>query len=264
MAGASPGAPPPAPEPPALHLAEDDLWIRVEQPRGGFWCTIALAARVPLPPAVVFELLTDPVNARLFSSIKATRDRRVVTDDGHGRKEVDVVQVGRWRLGPLSGSFPVHMRVTQDRRAGTIDFRLVPSKRAFMRDFRGTWTLRHYNRDAEEELLRAVPGAARRRSALGALAAAAHRLEDALSGQREESLVCLRQSLAPALAPPPPLDRLVQKIAAWQIRHIMRDLLAEADRRNRLEAAEARRRRGGGAEPARLEAHVRELREVKA
>lgn len=47
----------------------------------------------------------------------------------------------------------------------------------------------------------------------------------------ETSLVELEQSMAPAIVPPAPLAGIVRKISAAQIRHIMEDLMNEADRR---------------------------------
>jgi hypothetical protein len=56
------------------------------------------------------------------------RNRKVLSDDGHGRQEVEVEQVGRWRFGPFKGSFAVKLLVTQDKRKGQVRGR--PRRRA--------------------------------------------------------------------------------------------------------------------------------------
>jgi hypothetical protein len=67
--------------------------------------------------------------------------------------------------------------------------------------------------------------------------------------------VQLRQSVQPAAVPPPPLDRVLQKISAAQVMGVMEDLMREAARLNALEEREERRRErerqagpGGGKE----------------
>lgn len=55
-------------------------------------------------------------------------------------------------------------------------------------------------------------------SPLHRLQSSLHRLEERVRGrQASQSLVRLRQSLAPALVPPPPLDKIIVRIAAKQV-----------------------------------------------
>lgn len=84
-----------------------------------------MTARIPIPPSEVFEILTDPEQMKCFRSVQAVKQRSLVSDDGRGTQVIHVVQEGKWKFLWLSGSFPVHLRVEQDRRLGRIDFRLL-------------------------------------------------------------------------------------------------------------------------------------------
>lgn len=179
-------------------------------------------------------------------------NRKVVSDDGHGRQEVSVTQVGRWRFGPFKGTFTVNLAVTQDRKHGTVDFKLVPAHGGFMKNFTGSWTVAPYNEDSLDELVR-YPG--RHWGPIHGFKKAIHHLEEAVGVKHPEgSLVQLRQCVAPSILPPPPFDKMLRKITTAQVRLVMEDLLAEAERRN----AE-RRQKGGSGDPQALESHVRKL-----
>lgn len=238
------------------HHADDNITLTVEQPPDGFWVSLRLLARVPLPPDEVYDILTAPDNARYFRSIKAQRNRRVLANTAGGaRQEIEVDQVGRWRFGPFGGSFSVRLAVDQDRRRHTMDFRLIPARGSFMHDFSGGWRIQPYDADALEEM--GHPG--RHWGPLHGVRRALHRLEDQLAGRHAgSSLVELRQCVAPALLPPPPLDRVLKKITVRQVRTVMEDLLAEADRRNaeRAKSIEAKQREG---DKAALETHIKRL-----
>ena len=54
----------------ADHWSDDHISLTVEQPQNGFWTSITMLARVPLPPAEVFAILTDPNNRHIFRSVK--------------------------------------------------------------------------------------------------------------------------------------------------------------------------------------------------
>lgn len=137
------------------HFKDDRISIRVEQPPEGFWVSLTLVARIPLSPDEVFGLLTNPENSKIFRGIKAVPSRRVISDDGRGRQEVEVEQVGQWRFGPLRGSFAVKLLVMQDRRHHKVAFRLAPTRKtAFMKDFSGVWEIQPYNKDSLDEMVR--------------------------------------------------------------------------------------------------------------
>ena len=259
--------------------------------------------------------------------------RRVLADDGHGNRTVEVDQTGSWRFLMFRGSFTVRMIVEQrradrmvrseclwrcrrqqrqlnGRRAAMraapsvlfardsmpcrtvsrlpclslkpsrlrhptpatphptlqIHFRLARS--GFMRDFSGTWVVRPFDNTSLDQLVNrhnptplhrlqasrgrhkawrggAVAGPAWQPSPASRLhvgdsraavpvAACTHGLFNStpllqsglraveqtlgLAGQQQESLVQLQQSIAPALAPPAAVTRLLQRIAAKQVR----------------------------------------------
>lgn len=239
------------------HHADDNITLTVEQPPDGFWVSLRLLARIPLPPDEVYEILTAPDNAKYFRSIKALRNRRVVSDTANGaRQEIEVDQVGRWRFGPFGGSFSVRLAVTQDRRRHTMDFRLIPTCGAFMSDFSGGWRIQPYDADALEEMTAGHP---KHWGPLHGMRRALHRLEDQLTGRHaNSSLVELRQCVAPKMVPPHPLDRVLKKVTARQVRTVMEDLLAEAERRN-AERTKRREEEQRAADRAALETHIKRL-----
>jgi hypothetical protein len=108
-----------------------------------------------------------------------------------------------------------------------------------MRDFTGEWKVQPYNQDSIDEMIR-YPG--RHWGPLHGFRKALHTFEESLIGRHaHESLVELRQSVAPAFLPPPPLDRILRKITAAQVQSLMVDLMAEAKRRNDSEEKTGRR-----------------------
>lgn len=93
--------------------------MEVHQPHGLF-CEVQVRARLPVPPEEVFSILTDPDNQKIFRNVQKVVSRNIVFDDKKGKQVVEVVQEGRWKLLFLSGSFPVHLRVEQDKSKNSI------------------------------------------------------------------------------------------------------------------------------------------------
>ena len=236
--------------------SDNNIRLTVEQQPidGAYWLSIKLIARVPLPPEEVFEILTDPENHKYFRSVKGNKRRKVIFDDGHGRRKVEVDQIGRWRFGLFRGSFSIKLVVATDKRHRTIGFELAPKARGgFMKDFNGNWKVLPYSKDAVNEM---EPALDKHWSPLHAVQKTFHQLEETLTGKHpNSSLVMLRQSVAPALIPPAPLDKIIKKITAAQVRTIMEDLLIEANRRNALREKEERKKIDENA----LESHTRAL-----
>lgn len=89
------------------------------------------------------------------------------------------------------------------------------AKPGFMRVFGGTWTIRPYDNASLDQLVNK-----HRPSALHRLQAGVRAVEAGLGmgGRTEESLVQLQQSIAPAFRPPPAVARVMQRIAAKQVR----------------------------------------------
>jgi uncharacterized protein YndB with AHSA1/START domain len=240
---------------------DENITLTVEAPPQGFWCSIKLLARIPLPPEEVYAILTDPENYKIFRSVKAVRNRRILSKNNHGKEEVEVEQVGQWRFGPFKGSFNVHLIVSQDKHNKSMNFRLAHDKiqRPYMKDFSGGWVVKPYNSDNVEEMI-TFPG--RHWGPLHNLKKALHELEDTLTGKHaNSSIVELKQCVAPGIVPPKALEGILIKLTARQVRTIMEDLLNEADRRNKEKARIAKEEKkqqekdGKGA----LEAHIRKL-----
>ncbi len=203
---------------------KDCLRVQIEQPKDGFFCTINVVGKVPLAPKKVFDILTQE-KGHVFRSIKRVNYRKAIQDDGHGRKKTEVEHVGVWRFGPIKGEFVVRMMVDQDRNRGHIKFRLLKS--SLMKDFSGEWTIEPYDQDALDEMVR-YPN--KKWGAMHYLSKAVHRFEESLMHSTTSSLVQLRQSVQPKLLPPAPLDRVLKQITMYQIKTIMKDLCAEAER----------------------------------
>ena len=234
------------------HHRDDNIILSVEQPPDGFWVSIRLLARVPLPPEEVFAILTDPNNHRYFRSIKSMKNRKLIQSDGHGKQLVEVEQVGRWRFGLFSGTFSVKLAVSEDKKQHAVGFRLLPRPHSFMRDFSGQWKVQPYNIDTYDQLV-AHPLDHQKHawSPWHSMRNAIHQLEDTLTGKHaNSSLVELRQCVAPAILPPPPLDKILKKITVAQVKTVMVDLLAEAKKRNNSSG------KGDDEEQRRLEYHI--------
>jgi hypothetical protein len=93
-----------------------------------------------------------------------------------------------------------------------ISFRLA--RPGFMRDFSGTWCVRPFDNASLDALVnKHTP------SPLHRLQSSLRAVEQSLGlgATQAESLVVLQQSIAPALAPPPALAKMLQRIAAKQV-----------------------------------------------
>ncbi|KAK9834910.1 hypothetical protein WJX81_007994 [Elliptochloris bilobata] len=200
---------------------DKDTKVLVTQPKG-FMCHVSLRGKVDLPPDKVFDILVDGDNHKVFKAIKAVAFRKVLRDDGAGRLEAEVEQVGQWKFMLFSGSFSTRLYVSQDKRRGTIDFKLA--RPGLMKNFEGKWRVQPFTQATPNEVSGRQPAPARP----SWLPAAFDNLH--LPGKRESasaSLVTLEQSILPGFIPPKPLDRLIKGIAAKQIRRIMEDLRGE-------------------------------------
>ncbi|CAG9464575.1 unnamed protein product [Pedinophyceae sp. YPF-701] len=228
--------------------------VKVYQPEG-LMCLVQVRARVPLSPQEIFDILTSDTNQEVFRNMVGIKSRKILEDDGRGRMKLQLEQEGRWRFLMFRGKFPVNLLVEQDRNKGFIKFRLL--KTGFMKVFEGEWELKHYTHH-NVELARqkdTVQAAASGKRRKGAPVAAAPGKDSQhkfgmpsldLSGlpgflrpaaAKRDTLVTLRQSLKPAVTPPPPLDSYVRRISAKVTREVIEDLQKEAERRRKKERA---------------------------
>ena len=102
-----------------------------------------------------------------------------------------------------------------------------------MRDFSGTWQILPYDNASLDRLVNRHKPSPMHRLQSGLRAVEAQLGLGA--GQGKESLVQLQQSIAPAVAPPAAVVRMLQRIAAKQIVKIMADLQEEVARINASE-----------------------------
>jgi hypothetical protein len=240
---APPHAPLDATEPAAAAgWTDHETHVRVSQP-AGFLVQVEVHARVDLPPADVYEILTSPYNFRVFKSIASIPYRRVVAAGRH-TQTVDVDHAARWRLGPVGGTLTTRLTVREDASARRVAFRLRSP--GFMKAFDGEWGVRPFSQAAVDDLFGRKPSWG---LAVGAaLDGAWGALTGGGSAAARSSLVTLTQRIQPAAVPPPPVDRIVAKVAARQVRTLLDDLRAEATRRaaGMPSALEEGGGRGGG------------------
>lgn len=240
---------------------DSDTHLVVQQPEG-YFCTLSMLARVPLPPSKVFQILTDPDNARIFQAIKANLSRRVVWNDGNGKQLVEVEQECRWRFLIFRGTFVNKMLVEEDKNNHSICVRLAQP--GFMRRFQGKWVIKPFNQDSIDHLVNHKQQAQQHHGLLPSL----HDLQSRIAPREAQtSLVQLEHSILPSFVPPPPTDRLLKRIAGKQLIVIMNDLRKEADRLNQGKLAGRLEEVDGGSEETgagekdlqALDAHVRKL-----
>ncbi|BDA44539.1 hypothetical protein COCOBI_06-0150 [Coccomyxa sp. Obi] len=199
-----------------------DAKVEVTRPEG-FMMKVALQAKVDLSPEAVYEILTAPDNAAVFRGIKKVGYRKVLEDDGKGKQKVEVEQVAAWKLLMFRGSFSTRLFVFQDKRRGTVEFRLA--RPGLMKDFAGTWRVQPFT---QLTLSEAPQSPAQSNNPW-------HSLTNTLSsymGDRRSTatLVTLEQSLEPAVRPPKPLEGLVKSIAVAQLQGLLTDLREEVPR----------------------------------
>ena len=63
-------------------------------------------------------------------ALQAVAYRKVLRDDGKGRLDAEVEQVGQWKFLCFSGTFATRLYVYQDKRHGTVGPALQPALRA--------------------------------------------------------------------------------------------------------------------------------------
>ncbi|KAG2501851.1 hypothetical protein HYH03_000349 [Edaphochlamys debaryana] len=216
---------------------EGDTTINVSE-RPGFLYTLQLRSKIDASPAEVFDVLTDPDPAAIFRSIKAgwggraggTGDectyRRILEDDQHGRRKLEIGHRAVARFLFVSIGFETHLHVWEDRKQRTIDFYMA--KPGLMQKFDGCWRIKPFTQETldsiyhPERLERHAHGPFGAGGLLGFL----HR-----PAQAQESLVTLEQSILPRGHTPVGIKGLVRGLCAHQLRCMMEDLRRELQRR---------------------------------
>lgn len=189
--------------------------------RKGFMCNIKAKGRLRMEPERVFDILVAPDNYKYFSGIKKIEYRKVLEDDGNGKMKVEVQQVGQWKFLGFSGQFATKLHVHQDKKAGTISFRLA--KPGLMKDFAGDWTIQPLTqKDLQSSKL---PDPAKLPKGMSP-----NFMGVLPFNKAKGTLVTLEQSILPGFIPPKPLDRVLKGISSKQVQIILQDLKQEVDR----------------------------------
>ena len=186
-------------------------------------------------------ILCDPEAHMIFRNVERILHRRPLPAPPQHEQSI-VSQVGRWRLGFLTGTFGLCVQVVVDRNACTMAIKQVRLPRE----------LEALEERALEQLANSGEDARRTGAFSGfegcwtCVPTSSHIDGESSSSACEVHLThCVRL----AFVPPFPLDRLVRRVAEGVIRDMFRDLAAEADRRSGGSTAPVRAsssRRGGG------------------
>ncbi|CAD7700090.1 unnamed protein product [Ostreobium quekettii] len=111
---------------------------RIETSAGkGVLCRITLHARVEMAPIDVFRLMTAPDNSPAFRDIYSVPRHKVLTDDGHGKRVVEMEQCTGFKFLSFPISFATRLVMETDEGNLTIKFRLA--KKGPMKVFQGVW-----------------------------------------------------------------------------------------------------------------------------
>ncbi|GMH45603.1 hypothetical protein BSKO_13560 [Bryopsis sp. KO-2023] len=200
---------------------EQDCKITVTEKKG-FLCRVQLRAKINCPPDQVFDVLVDPENARYFRTVKAVTFRKVLKDAGlDGEKKVEIEQAAGWRFLLFSGLFFTRLFVSENKRKGTIQFKLA--EQGVMKDFEGLWKIQPFTQTTVNEAM----GQGSRFSRFSG------RLISGVTGavhKPQASLVTLEQSVAPSMEPPKAMKGYMTKITANIVANIVEDLKGEIQR----------------------------------
>lgn len=193
--------------------ADQSPSIKVTVPKGSL-CNLGVGVNVGLPPDVVYNIVTDPDNKRVFKNIQEVVSRRVLVDEGF-RQVVELEQAALWRFLWWSGTISVHVLVDQNRKDRTMKFKQV--KTGFMKKFEGCWRVEPLFVD-EKTCHPFIPETFTD-------------YVDCTGGRgRVGSRVSLEQIIQPALVPPPPISWYLRGITSKTTEMLINDLLAEAAR----------------------------------
>eukprot|EP00249_Psilotum_nudum_P015486 c25350_g1_i2 orf=91-867(+) len=193
------------------------LPAQVSVPKGTL-CLLKSTFELGIPPDVVFNIIIDPENKRVFKNIKEVTHRKVIEDEGH-RQLVEVEQAAIWRFLCFSGTISVRVFVDQDRNSKRVKYHL--SRKGFMKRFEGFWEIRPLYVDLPHCALIPSP-----------------ENDPECSSGKIASQVHLVQRVQPMLIPPPPLSWYVRGITVRVTELLIEDLQAEAKRLREGEAGQ--------------------------
>lgn len=94
--------------------------------RKDWFLTLEGKAVLPVTSRQAFELLAHPDGAQIFRGVEECMHRKILEDDGNGRKKVQVENVSMWKVMMITGRVATRLMGTEDRDAGTIHLVLHP------------------------------------------------------------------------------------------------------------------------------------------
>jgi hypothetical protein len=220
--------------------------ICVEQ-GAGTACRVRALEALALPPRQIWEILAHPHNAAVFRHVDRCTFRRLLADDGAGRRRLEVRHEAGWKFLAWGGTFSTRLAVVEDvsdpARLTTAFEVLAPGADGSAKDDGAAG-----GGGATEGEDGGAAGSAPERVGLrGGFAAAAAEASrrpafirrftgrwtltpraGAGAGGAPGTDLLLEQELELGVWVPPPLNRLVGKIAARQVRRVLEDLRREA------------------------------------
>ncbi|EFJ40166.1 hypothetical protein VOLCADRAFT_108304 [Volvox carteri f. nagariensis] len=231
--------------------------ITVSEGNGALY-NLTLRAKIDSKPTDIYRILIDPNTVSIFRSIKECTYRRVLEDDGKGRRKLEVGHRALTRFLFISVTFETHLHVWEDDNERTIKFQMA--RPSMMQKFDGCWRIKPFTQETldsiyhPERLQRGDHhhkqqhhfhgfGPFNAAGLLGFLHHHQHHYHPAVSAafaydccsagapEPTESLVTLEQSILPRGPVPPGVKGLVRGLCAHQIRCMMDDLRAELQRR---------------------------------
>ncbi|GIL94998.1 hypothetical protein Vretimale_1111 [Volvox reticuliferus] len=128
---------------------EKDQTITVSE-GNGFLYNLTLRAKVDSKPSDIYSILTDPNTVSIFRSIKECTYRRVVEDDGKGRRKLEVGHRALARFLFISITFDTHLYVWEDDIERTIKFQMA--RPGMMQKFDGCWRINAFTQQTLDSI----------------------------------------------------------------------------------------------------------------
>ncbi|GLI61051.1 hypothetical protein VaNZ11_003312 [Volvox africanus] len=197
-----------------------------------FLYNLTLRAKVDSKPNDIYSVLIDPKSVSIFRSIKECTYRRVLEDDGKGRRKLEVGHRALARFLFINITFETHLYVWEDDIERTIKFQMA--RPGMMQKFDGCWRINPFTQQTLDSIYHPERlKETNHHDGFGPLNAM--RLFGFLNHHKDpeanESLVTLEQSILPRGRVPPGIKGLVRGLFAHQIRGMMEDLRKELQRR---------------------------------
>jgi hypothetical protein len=222
-------------------------YIRVEQGAGAACRVSALESLPMLPPDQLWAILAHPHNAAVFRHVDRCAFRRLLSDDGAGRRRLEVRHEAGWKFLAWGGTFSTRLAVVEDISDParlTMAFEVLAPGAAGAAEDGGAAGGGGAAEGEDGGAAGAAPERVDLRGGLAAAAAEASRRPafirrftgrwtltpraGAGAGGAPGTALLLEQELELGVWVPPLLDCLVGRIAARQVRRVLEDLRREA------------------------------------